>query len=247
MIGKQAKQQTAEAAEKAISKIHSEGGFTIVESLVAILVATILLAAIAPVLSLSVAVRVQSRRVELATQAAKAYIDAVRTQKVTAPPESGTYTPSTNPAPTATGTLTCTGSNAYCTAPTTPTTSALYCVDFDSTNNCETNSLTDMVVQAFRYNQNNSNTSNSAITGYSLGLRVYRANAFRYSATLRKNSDSDSQSSSQGRATQSTFTSDFSQRQSTAPLVEMTADVSDIVPKYSDLCARLKTSTSQCN
>lgn len=228
MIGKQTSQQrlnTTEAIKKAVSNIPSEGGFTIVESLVAILVASILLAAIAPVLSLSVATRVQSRRVELATQAAKAYIDAVRTQKITAPPESGTYTPATNPAPTATGNLTCTA-NSYCTAPTA-TTASLYCVDFDSTNSCETNSLTDMVVQAFRYNPSNSN-SNPAITGYTLGLRVYRADAFRGSATLLKNNPT--------KTTQKTFTAGTGQR--TAPLVEMTADISDIVPKYSDLCAR---------
>lgn len=228
MIGKHTSQQrlkTSEVFKKAVSAIHSEGGFTIVESLVAILVASFLLAAIAPVLSLSVATRVQSRRVELATQAAKAYIDGVRTQKITAPPETtSSYTPATNPAPTATGSLTC-AANSYCTAPTlSPATSALYCVDFDSTNSCETNSLTDVVVQAFRYNPNN----NNAITGYTLGLRVYRADAFRASATLLKNNPTKS--------TQKTFTAGTGQR--TAPLLEMTADISDIVPKYSDLCAR---------
>lgn len=243
MIGKQAKQrlQTTEAIQKAVSNISSEGGFTIIESLVAIIVVAILLTAIAPVITLSVAARVQSRRVELATQAARAYIDAVRTGKINPPKEtasSATNNLSGNNAPTATGTLTCTA-NAYCTAPTpTPDTFSLYCVDFDSTNRCETNSLTDMVVQAFRYNQTNNNTSNSGLTGYSLGLRVYRSDAFRYSASLRKNSDSDSQDSSKGRATQSTFAYDLSQRQRTAPLVEMTADISDIVPKYNDLCAR---------
>lgn len=240
MIGKQVKQrlQTTKAAKKAVSDIHNEGGFTIVESLVAILIATILLAAIAPVITLSVATRVQSRRVELATQAAKAYIDVVRTQKVTAPIESGTTTTNNLPehdAPITTGTLTCTA-NSYCTAPT-QTTSSLYCVDFDSTNSCEVNSLTDMIVQAFRYNQNNSN-SNPAVTGYSLALRVYRADAFKSSATLLKNTATS-------KATQRTFAAGTGQR--TAPVVEMTADVSDLVPKYSDLCARLKTSTSQCN
>jgi len=226
MIGKQIKLQlpTTKVVKKTVSEIDEEAGFTIVESLVAILVVTILLAAIAPVLSLSVATRVQSRRVELATQAAKAYIDAVRTQKIAAPTQTGATTPSGYSAPTATGTLTCTA-NSYCTAPTG---ASLYCVDFDSTNNCEINSLTDMVVQAFRYNPNNSN-SNPAITGYTLGLRVYRADAFKSSTTLLKNTSTN-------KATQSTFTAGVGQR--TAPLVEMTADVSDIVPKYSDLCAR---------
>lgn len=228
MIGKKTSQQRLKVTEvihKTVSDTPSEGGFTIVESLVAIVVVSILLAAIAPVLSLSVATRVQSRRVELATQAAKAYIDGVRAQKITAPPETTTsYTSATNPAPTATGTLTCTA-NSYCTAPTlTPATSALYCVDFDSTNSCEINSLTDMVIQAFRYNPNN----NNPITGYTLGLRVYRSDAFRDSATLLKNNPT--------KTTQKTFAAGVGQK--TAPLVEMTADVSDTVPKYSDLCAR---------
>ena len=38
------------------------------------------------------------------------------------------------------------------------------------------------------------------------------------------------------KTTQRTFTAGVGQK--TAPLVEMTADVSDTVPKYSDLCAR---------
>jgi prepilin-type N-terminal cleavage/methylation domain-containing protein len=236
MIGKQTSKQQlrkTHAAKQVISYLlRRTEGFTIVESLIAIVVVSILLVAIAPVLSLSVATRVQSRRVELATQAAKAYIDAVRTQKVAAPTESGTYTPSTNLAPTATGTLTCTA-DSYCTAPTL-TTSQLYCVDLDSTNSCETNSLTDMVVQAFRYNPNNSNSSNNPITGYTLGLRVYRSDAFKGSTTLLKNNPS--------KTTQNPFTGGIGQR--TAPLVEMTADISDTIPKYSDLCARF---TGGCN
>jgi prepilin-type N-terminal cleavage/methylation domain-containing protein len=227
MIGKKTSQQRLKITEvihKTVSATPSEGGFTIIESLVAIVVVSILLAAIAPVLSLSVATRVQSRRVELATQAAKTYIDGVRAQKITAPTETGaSTTPSAYNAPTATGTLTCTA-NSYCTVPTG---TSLYCVDFDSTNNCETSSLTDMVVQAFRYNPSNSN-SNPAITGYTLGLRVYRSDAFRDSATLLKNKPT--------KTTQNTFTAGVGQK--TAPLVEMTADVSDTVPKYSDLCAR---------
>jgi prepilin-type N-terminal cleavage/methylation domain-containing protein len=59
----------------------SESGFTIIESLVAILVASILLAAIAPVLVISTATRVQARRIELATQAAKAFVDGVRVKQ----------------------------------------------------------------------------------------------------------------------------------------------------------------------
>src|SRR4028118_710341 len=56
-----------------------EGGYTIIESLVAMIVVSVLMIAIAPVMAFSVATRVQARRVELATQAARTYIDALRT------------------------------------------------------------------------------------------------------------------------------------------------------------------------
>ncbi|MDZ8109992.1 MAG: hormogonium polysaccharide secretion pseudopilin HpsB [Nostoc sp. DedQUE12a] len=235
LIGKQAKKQRLQTTK--VEKIHlpyahyREGGFTIIESLVAILVVSILLVAIAPVLSLSVATRVQSRRVELATQAARSYIDAVKTKKIAAPVETGASTTLTAySAPTATGTLTC-SANSPCTVPTG---SSLYCIDFDGTNGCENTSTTDMVVQAFRYNAANSN-SNDAAKGYALGVRVYRADAFKESTTLLK-------STSLPNNKQATFTGGVGQRK--APLVEMTTDINDTVPKYSDLCARY---TGGCN
>ena len=55
-----------------------DGGYTIIESLVAMIVVSVLMIAIAPVMAFSVATRVQARRTELATQAARAYIDALR-------------------------------------------------------------------------------------------------------------------------------------------------------------------------
>jgi prepilin-type N-terminal cleavage/methylation domain-containing protein len=199
-------------------------GFTIIESLVAILVVGILLVAIAPVLSLSVATRVQARRVELASQAARSYIDAVRTKIVTAPTGPTTATAlSAFDAPTATGTLTCTA-NSICTAPPPPTGSSLYCVDLDNSGDCTNNSVADMIVQAFRPN------NNDASQGYALGIRVYRADAFRSSTTLRKNTSTTT-------ATQNPYTPGGGQR--TAPLLEMTSEMSDTVPKYNDLCTRI--------
>ena len=229
MIGKQANNKRLQAARSYLRS--SEGGFTIIESLLAILVVSILLVAIAPVLSLSVATRVQSRRIELATQAAKSYIDAVKTKKITAPLETGaTTTLTAYSAPTATGTLTCTA-NSYCTAPTG---TSLYCVDFDSSGSCENTSVTDMIVQGFRYNSANSNT-NDPTKGYALGIRVYRADAFKDSTAL-------IQSTSLPNKKQATFTGGAGQRK--APLVEMTTDINDTVPAYSDLCARY---TGGCN
>ncbi|MFQ4144070.1 hormogonium polysaccharide secretion pseudopilin HpsB [Chlorogloeopsis sp. ULAP02] len=206
--------------------LAKEEGFTIIESLVAIVVLSILLAAIAPVFALSVATRVQARRVELASQAARSYIDGVRSQKILPPATPATSTALTAvDAPIPTGSFTCTA-NSYCTASSTSTTATnLYCIDFDGSGSCEITSVTDMVLQVFRYHP----SSNVANQGYALGVRAYRADAFKETTTLLK-------SSSLPNNKQATFTGGMGQRK--APLVEMTADINDIVPKYTDLCAR---------
>ena len=101
----------------------TQSGFTIIESLVAIVVVGILLAAIAPVIVFSVATRVQARRVELATDAAKTYIDGVRSRTIDPSPTTGTsYTLDNYPVPLL-GTLNC-SANAYCKSPSTD----LYCI-----------------------------------------------------------------------------------------------------------------------
>ena len=53
-------------------------GFTLIESLVSIVVVSVLIVGIAPMMALTVASRVQARRVDQATQAARAYVDGVR-------------------------------------------------------------------------------------------------------------------------------------------------------------------------
>ena len=238
MIRKQANNKSLQAARSYLQAI--EGGFTIIESLVALLVVSILLVAIAPVLSLSVATRVQSKRIELATQAARSYIDGVKTKKILAPsgPTTATTLTATS-APTATGTLTCATTSTpttttpveskFCSTPTPPTGTSLYCVDFDGSGTCENTSVTDMVVQGFRPN------NNPSTAGYALGVRVYRADAFNDSVALLK-------SNSLPNNKQATFTGGIGQRK--VPLVEITTDINDTVPKYSDLCARY---TGGCN
>ncbi|MGB3655467.1 MAG: prepilin-type N-terminal cleavage/methylation domain-containing protein, partial [Rivularia sp. (in: cyanobacteria)] len=69
-----------------LSTKKNQAGFTIIESLVAVIVLGILMTAIAPTIVLSTATRVQSRRVELATLAAGAYIDGVVSGNIPAPP-----------------------------------------------------------------------------------------------------------------------------------------------------------------
>ncbi|WP_445173645.1 prepilin-type N-terminal cleavage/methylation domain-containing protein [Microcoleus sp.] len=133
-----------------------DGGYTIIESLVAMIVVSVLMIAIAPVMAFSVATRVQARRVELATQAARTYIDALRTGaiKPNDPPTKPGF-PSNNSA-----------------APTDPT--KLYCVNFDETLGCSGSK--EFLVQGVR--PQNAGSTIPTDTGYDLTVRVYRADAF---------------------------------------------------------------------
>lgn len=244
---KQASKQRLQAIKAAkILAFYSksrQGGFTIIESLVAIVVVSILLAAIAPVLVLSVATRVQARRVEFATQAAKSYIDGVRTKQIKPPAIAPLVAPATEralsreDAPTNPGSLNC-AANSYCintTGETSTTPTNLYCIDLDGVTvppstiatdppRCQNISSTDMVVQVFR--------NKTSETGYALGVRVYRANAFRSGITFKASKDSFKQ--------QQTFTGGTGLSRHQAPLVEMSTDINDTTPSYSDLCNRLQ-------
>ena len=137
-----------------------DGGYTIIESLVAMIVVSVLMIAIAPVMAFSVATRVQARRVELATQAARAYIDALRT---------GAIAGSTPAGPAAQGFPTF---HAALNPPAPVSATDLYCYDLDETAGCANTSKKDFYVQGVR-NVNNNPTD----TGYSLKVRVYRADA----------------------------------------------------------------------
>ena len=218
-----------------LKKLHqspsNQSGFTIIESLVAIIVVGILMTAIAPTIVLSVATRVQARRVELATDAAQSYIDGVRAG-ITEPPklprrseaELKTYDFSKYNAPKQ-GTLTC-KANEYCTSPD----DNLYCVDGDADGLCTIATPKDMIVQAFRY----SPSSIEAEDGYSLGLRVYRADAFdrKKVKQLKALKDNDAEK-------QSTFTGGTGLRSVQTPLIETTTEISSGT-QFSDFCDRLK-------
>jgi len=55
-----------------------ESGFSLIESLIAVAVVSILIVAIAPMVALSTSARINARRIDQATQAARSYVDAVR-------------------------------------------------------------------------------------------------------------------------------------------------------------------------
>ncbi|KJH72362.1 transposase [Aliterella atlantica CENA595] len=154
-----------------LSTQSNQAGFTIVESLVAIVVVSILMAAISPVITLSVATRVQARRIELASQAAKAYIDGINSGAI-APPtitvarETNQYFLDSAPVPSALADL--------------------YCVNLDNIPGCSSNSAQDLAIQGFR--SQFSADADDAQKGYRLGLRVYRADAFSDRGALNKGS-----------------------------------------------------------
>jgi prepilin-type N-terminal cleavage/methylation domain-containing protein len=215
----------------------NDSGFTIIESLMAIVVVAILMVAIAPAIVLSVATRVQAKRVELATDAASSYVDAVRSATIVPPPiiTKPTST-SAEPVPDApSGTLTCNKSSDYCSSPVAnPSTSSLFCVNGDSQEGCQNTSLKDMVVQSFGYHP----TSTNAENGYKLAVRVYRADAFKTGITLKAVKD--------GTKSQKTFGANLlSTTQS--PLIEFTTEITAKGTSFSDLCGRLEEKDSSGN
>jgi prepilin-type N-terminal cleavage/methylation domain-containing protein len=129
-----------------------DSGYTIIESLVAMIVVSVLMIAIAPVMAFSVATRVQARRVELATQAARAYIDALRTGAIKS---TDTSFPSNADTPTSANTL---------------------CIDLGA--GCEPGSNKTLLVQGVLQNLPTPAPADPTTTGYSLTVRVYRGDAF---------------------------------------------------------------------
>jgi len=166
--------------QKSISaKSSNSSGFTIIECLVAIIMVSILMTAVAPVIVLSVATRVQARRVEQATMAGRNYIDAVQSGTISMPQnvvplyeaEATTVGATTKEylgsdranfaevaAPPSTpiscsSDITANPYYPYCTDndPTTsdPNAPSLYCVDNDG-GGCTSGSNRDFIVQGFR-------------------------------------------------------------------------------------------------
>jgi len=199
-----------------------DGGYTIIESLVAMIVVSVLMIAIAPVMAFSVATRVQARRTELATQAGKAYIDGLRSQSIkfngTIKGFPARYT-ATNPEDLAN-------------APVPGNKDNLYCVDMDGTRDCETSSTKDFYVQGAWLNPDPSITNGDpTLKGYQLLVRVYRADSFAGGVTLNPTPRT-------GRK-QSVVGSGLGDR--TMPVVEMSTEIpASGNPSYKSILERLK-------
>ncbi len=199
---------------------------------------------IAPAIALSVATRVQARRVEIGTQAAKAYINSVRGNPDAAVnPDAAAITETVFLAPDAQRILTVdppAASTNIAAPAATLAAASLTCVNLDNTAGCSTNSARDLVIQAFRSTTINPPSSDPAVNGadrakgYLLGVRVYRADAFDGGSALNTRA-------TVGRAGRpsATFAGGGGDRKS--PLVEMVTEIpptsSDTA--YKDFCDRL--------
>lgn len=196
-----------------------DGGYTIIESLVAMIVVSVLMVAIAPVMAFSVATRVQARRVELATQAARAYIDALRTEALKPnDPAFPKRVVNTNVA------------NAPAPAKDI---NSLYCFDMDDTPKCQPSSNKDFVVQgAWRNPDPAITTTDPSTKGYELMVRVYRADSFAADAPTLKAPDPN-------RPRQSIVGAGLGDR--SVPVVEMTTEIpASGDPSYKSISDRLK-------
>ncbi|BAY27376.1 hypothetical protein NIES2100_72000 [Calothrix sp. NIES-2100] len=205
--------------------LSDDSGFTIVESLMAIVVVSILLAAIAPVLIMSTSTRVQARRVELATRVAKTFIDGVKTGSITAPTKTITLE-----APTTAKPRTLADNLVDTTKMPVPTKddTDLYCfknntISVTSTTNCQENNFDQFYIQAAQIKVKDSSSDD----GYRLAIRVYRSDIDFSKSLLASTSTSTKQK---------TFTGGLGSKQ--APLVEMTTDINNVSTTFQALCQR---------
>ncbi|NEO82470.1 hormogonium polysaccharide secretion pseudopilin HpsB [Moorena sp. SIO4G3] len=221
----------------------SDAGFTIMESLMAMMIITILMLGISPMIVLGVANRVQSRRVEIGVQAARAYIDGVRTGAI-APPaktkkmeakdilkERKKLAEVKAPEPQ----LNCPTNikdYPYC---KNKLDNSIYCVDLDEEAGCSKNSSRDLIIQAFRSIPADENARNPETT-YFLGVRVYRADAFKDKGELTRKKDEENKEKGKVYKAKAGGPG-LSDRK--APLVEMTTEITTGTPSYSRFCDRL--------
>ncbi len=172
---------------------NQEAGFSLIESLVAVAVVSVLIVAIAPMVALSNSARVNARRMDQATQAARSYIDAVRggvidttgfpttganilvVQQTTANANAqGQYTFESIVAPTA----------AILSLDSATATTPVRGIRVDANGNgFSINDPQDLFIQPMRSGA--ATTTDLKAQGFWLAVRVYRADALAGSAALR--------------------------------------------------------------
>ena len=168
--------------------INPEAGYTILEAIIAILIVTVLMSVVAPVIGFSVGTRVSAKRIELASQAARSYLDWVKIDSETrGPGRSATKDLEQADEPKDLTVLNNQCANAsYCDGANR----RIFCVDGDGNGFCTKDSLKDMIVQGVSWNGSWPNSSTIPTSeyskGYRLGIRVYRADAFNGTEALKK-------------------------------------------------------------
>ena len=240
--------------QKLLSLPSTESGFTLIECLIAIIIVGVLMVAVAPALVVASATRVQARRVELATQAAQTYIDALRAGKIPPPPygvaidkdanglkkllnsydapRGGSLICPSTPAPVGTQPTRANLELFYCKdANSRP---ELYCVEFDRDAGCTKG---DYLVQGFRsFLPSSANPAEPDVSdvegtqGYMLGVRVYRQDAMTFNGALQT-------TVARGNKKVAAYTGGAGDR--TAPLVEMTTAIRTDKTTYDSLKQRL--------
>ena len=164
---------------------NQEAGFSLIESLVAVAVVSVLIVAIAPMVALSNSARVNARRMDQATQAARSYIDAVRGGVIDTsgfPPilvkntanAQGQYTFESVAVPTA----------AILSLDSATATTPVRGIKVDANGNgFSINDPQDLFIQPMRSGAATATDLKSQ--GFWLAVRVYRADALAGSAALR--------------------------------------------------------------
>jgi prepilin-type N-terminal cleavage/methylation domain-containing protein len=214
--GQQVESKSDSCAQKSKSR---DGGYTIIESLVAMIVVSVLMIAIAPVMAFSVATRVQARRVELATQAARTYIDALKTGAIKFGVQESGF-PIQAPA------------NDLAGARVPADYRETYCVDMDGGGCSRISGTKDFYVQGAWLNKDTSITGGDPTSkGYQLLVRVYRADSFASGVTLNLTPKTAKK--------QSVVGSGLGDR--TMPVVEMSTEIpASGNPSYKSILDRLK-------
>ena len=182
------------------SSSTQESGFSLLESLVAVAVVSILIVSITPLVALSTSARVNARRVDQATQAARSYIDGVRGGVIDTSRFPNYLVPLPPPAQSQSQYLLNTDvlTSAQATEllsldkpPTTPTEYLAQGIKVDANGDgFRSDDPQDLVIQPIRSGPRFSVEGASTSTelnqkGFWLAVRVYRASAFTGGATIR--------------------------------------------------------------
>lgn len=207
----------------------SDSGFTIVESLMGASVLAIVLVATLPILSLSTALRVQSKGTEAAAKAANIFINSVRNNSITSPTRVITLTNTTTnrsiednlidtgemPVPTRTDTNLYLFNKSGTITPTCSLASSLAICKPDNSNPFD-----EFYIQAAQVK-----VANSKVTdGYLLAIRIYREDVDVAQTILA----SSSASSSSGI---------LADKQ--APILQTTVQISGSTTTFQTLCSRV--------